>query len=139
MKGIKDIKIKAKTKDYGEWISGYYVYNNEYDIYFIFTGDWNGYRPNNYARFSCYIIDPKTIRRYTEHIDRFDEDLYEGDICSLEGYRGFREVSWDDEKHIWKWGDVDIEDVFDGTLEIIGNNIDNLELLKGESDGKGKN
>lgn len=137
---MREILFKAKRKDNGEWVEGYFVnlwmkHHNRYDP--LITTD------------ECsHNIDPETVGQYTGLIDRNNKKIFEDDIIKdhKNGNVGrvvFHNGSW------MVWGNyldtyeeflsnlcsVNYSKSFDRFVrgEVIGNIHDNPELLKGET------
>lgn len=140
---MREILFRGKRNDNGEWIiGGYYhgeVYNlDEIDIHYIIP--------------CCDLYDedlelveviPETVGQYTGLTDNNGERIWEGDIvrCKQErGNEGICVVIWfngafvacpisgnllEMTLHDYWYNDYDL-------VEIIGNETDNPELLKGE-------
>lgn len=74
--------FKAKRKDNGEWVYGYYMYSQYDDKDYIFTGN-NGYGLNDCREFEYYEIIPETLCQCTGLQDRDGKDIFENDIVSF--------------------------------------------------------
>lgn len=75
-------RVKAKRKDNGEWIKGFYVYNYDLDTHHIFIG--NVYLNDTNKFKSCETI-PETLCRCTELDDKDSEWIWENDILEYDG------------------------------------------------------
>ena len=77
---------KAKRKDNGEWVEGYYVCLNA-DRHFIYTGyaetDCGTYYPD------CHEVIPETVGRCTELKDKNGKWIFEGDILHIKTGKGW--------------------------------------------------
>lgn len=144
---------KAKRKDNGKWVEGYYVCLNE-NCHRIYTGyaekDGDDYYPEY-----CEVI-PETIRRCTGLKDKNGKLIFEGDIL-----RGFSYPFMSDGEYdyyalvVWSKdycafrirtvknpqskvrgisdGNTEFMDDWDSDdWEVIGNDYDNPELLEVE-------
>lgn len=120
---------RAKRIDSGEWVEGYLMDENYINMPFN-DNDVGG-------RFDEPIeVDPETICQYTGLNDENDRQIFEGDI--------FENYTEDEELYKVEWSEDDLKfnavEVFAGTtiglggfaggeISIIGNAIDNPELL----------
>lgn len=133
--------FKAKRKDNGEWVDGYYRADTDLDIHFICG--WNYYLSENGLEREPfeYEIDPDTLCQYTGLTDKNGKKIWENDICEMV-YNGVVYV------YVVVWDKTELD--FKGTngkenygrnfeylgcceeIEVIGNIFDNPELLEVE-------
>ena len=135
---MREILFKAKRIDNGEWVEGYLVkacqntYPNGYEII-----DKNGI---NYDELDCwqssftsYEVDEKTICQYTGLVDKKRNKIWENDIVNH--CEDFYVITWEKDDAMFALEDVyfGISESFKSAesrwCEIIGNTIDNPELL----------
>lgn len=76
---MKEIIFKAKREDNGKWVEGNYV--KKYDLsgkrHLILYVD-------NYVRWKCVGIDPKTLCQFTGLYDKNDKRIWENDIVNTD-------------------------------------------------------
>lgn len=137
---MRDIIFRGKREDNGEWVEGYYVCVSGVK-YYILTGN-PVIAPNNIT-IECYGVIPETVGQFTGLTDNNGERIWEGDIVRCKQERnneGICVVRWfngafvacsisgnllEMTLHDYWYNDYDL-------VEIIGNETDNPELLKGE-------
>lgn len=133
---MREILFKAKRKDNGEWVDGYYRADTDLDIHFICG--WNYYLSENGLEREPfeYEIDPDTLCQYTGLTDKNDKRIWENDII-----RTFENDSKDTLINIVKFIDgcfkvfkkhylpMNLDCYEKSDLESIGNIFDNLDLL----------
>ena len=129
---------KAKSKDNGEWVQGYYVkgldmYDKE--IHLIFEPATSFYSNGETA--GWHEIDPSTVCQCTGLKDKNGKLIWENDIAWDSDERAFYEIVWNQEDMCWNVEDADghkseFEECYVSTLEVNGNRFDNPELLESE-------
>lgn len=154
----REILFKAKRKDNGEWVEGYYIYHikrticpfgdsvkpedEQHVIMQDGFSDWNMPRDT-----VVYEIDPDTLCQYTGLTDKNGNEIWENDIISIVAYSYdepeddyFGIVTYCEKDACWslnnneKYGEIICECFGSYTTEIInhGNIFDNPELLEVE-------
>lgn len=146
----REILFKAKKKDNGEWVEGYYIYHikrticplgdsvkpedEQHVIMQDGFSDWN--MPRNTV---VYEINPDTLCQYTGLTDKNGRKIWENDICEIvyDGTIHIHVVVWDKTELDFKGtnGKEDYGCNFEylGCCEeivVIGNIFDNPDLLE---------
>lgn len=137
---MREILFKAKRKDNGKWIEGYYV--KEYDLldnewHLIFHAD--SYKVWEYAK-----IDPKTLCQFTGLCDRHGNKIWEngivtcqtkygGDIGKVVFHNGKFCVLWNSTYHYSRNGKCENYYDINTKNSVKGNVFDNPELLQEET------
>lgn len=136
----REILFKAKRKDNGEWVEGYYVKfklepnTNLSDVIFIpFKTDRNG-------EWGWIKVDPDTLCQYTGLTDKNGQKIWENDILKAhldEIYPEditYTKIIWSECRFCTKENhssDVETLKKWDGEyFEVCGNIFDNPELLE---------
>ena len=132
----RQILFKAKRKDNGEWVEGYYL-NIAKVNHFICTGKikLDGALKGIVAP-EMYAIDPDTLCQYTGLTDKNGKKIWENDIleCGMRlrvSWHHFK-ASWVLSKKGWMYNHFFGESVEPEDVEVIGNIFDNPELLEVE-------
>ena len=136
----REILFKAKRKDNGEWVEGYYVKTRlgtdikPSDVIFV------PFKINRNEEWGWIKIDPDTLCQYTGFTDKNSKKIWENDIL-VEKHKGIvtmkYRVVFDLEEGAWmletksgaryRIGVVNQRD-----FEVCGNIFDNPELLEVE-------
>jgi len=134
---MKEYKFRGKRIDNGEWVYGVPLFYG--DGIFISTGELKN---NNGAdwRIKAFEVDPETVGQYIEHLDSNKKEIYSEDIVEANIYSDevpqILDVYYNDfmTAFVIDYVDSDSEVVpigfFAGSLRIIGNSIENPELLE---------
>lgn len=133
---MREILFKAKREDNGKWVEGNYV--KKYDLsgkrHLILYVD-------NYVRWKCVGIDPKTLCQFTGLYDKNGKRIWENDVVWLvyDGKKHIYQIIWDNSELDFKAtnGEENYGSNFEYLLccdeiEVIGNIFDNKELLQEE-------
>ena len=136
----REILFKAKRKDNGEWVEGYYL-NIAKINHFICTGKikLDGALKGIIAP-EMYVIDPDTLCQYTELTDKNGNRIWENDICkitsdTLDGYEYFIcKYESENARYVFEHNNIIIEfgDIYPYEIETVGNIFDNTDLLEVE-------
>lgn len=131
---MREILFKAKRKDNGEWVEGYYRADPDLDTHYICG--WNYYASENGLERELFEeeIDPNTICQYTGLTDKNGEKIWENDIldCGMKlrvSWHHFK-ASWVLSKKGWMYNHFFGESVEPEDVEVIGNIFDNADLLE---------
>lgn len=128
---------KAKRKDNGEWVIGFYVYINK--KHYIYTGQL--IRSGLYDIAERFEVDPSTICQCTGLKDKNSNLIWENDIVRTiyDGIEHIYQVIWDKSELDFKAtnGKEFYKTNFEylpccEEVEVIGNIFDNPELLESE-------
>lgn len=136
---------KAKRKDNGEWVEGYYINLGDRHHY-ICAGKLN--ITKGYPEFVHYAVIPETVCECTGLTDKNGNRIFEGDIIETLGVKKYRfEIRYGKyiprEYCLYKFKDYECfgwfahmgkEDYqignYGGLYKVIGNIYDNPELLE---------
>lgn len=134
---MREILFRGKKVDNGEWVEGYYVYDESEQI----TEHPAAYI-HHLNRHPCgwdlipFEVIPETVGQYTGLTDKNGTKIFEGDILtahfvSNRSKQHFK-VIFENGAFLFDNGSVKVPvwDIY--CLKIIGNIHDNPELLKGE-------
>ena len=127
---MREIKFRGKRVDNGEWVVGDIVHHDGV-ISYIGQHFYDG-------AMIMRDLQPETIGQFTGLHDKNGKEIYEGDIlfdtvtgnfATVEVLNGNFYVNWGDWPD-WSWEEMACDHL--DRLEIIGNNYENPELLRGE-------
>lgn len=125
----REILFKAKRKDNGKWVEGYYrrIPCMRMLEHYIMPRN-----PKN--RMEQYAIDPDTICQYTGLTDKNGRKIWENDIvhCGTKlrvSWHHFK-ASWVLSKKGWLYNHFFGEAVEPEDVEVFGNIFDNADLLE---------
>ncbi len=132
---MKEILFKAKRKNNGEWVEGYYTADPDLDMHFIFG--WSYYACENGLEGEPfeYEINPDTLCQYTGLKDRNGIRIWENDIIKHEQSDTIGTVKWYQEDYTgWCVDDMVIDeqqftDEMWDECKVIGNIFDNADLF----------
>ena len=127
----REILFKAKRKDNGKWVEGYYRRIPCMGMLEHYIMPRN---PKN--RMEQYAIDPDTICQYTGLTDKNGQKIWENDIvhCGTKlrvSWHHFK-ASWVLSKKGWLYNHFFGEAVEPEDVEVVGNVLDNADLLEVE-------
>lgn len=134
----REILFKAKRKDSGEWVEGYYVYCRKRHYILPVLNKAIGFdeREDEWIE-----IDPDTICQYTGLTDKNGKKIWENDILRRDGYWNIRIEfengvfmvrNADKVQYINRVTCTSINTFNIKSYEVIGNIFDNPELLEVE-------
>lgn len=129
---MREILFKAKRKDNGKWVEGYYQKRFDLDgseQHLIF---WS----KSYTVWEYAKIDPDTLCQFTGLTDKNGKKIWENDIvhCGTKlrvSWHHFK-ASWVLSKKGWLYNHFFGEAVEPEDVEVVGNVFDNPDLLEVE-------
>lgn len=144
-------KYRAKKLENGnEWVYGYYLYIPQYDCHYILTGNIVSYpidlvHPHlTTSGFEWILVDGKTVQQATGAFDKSSNEVYDGDVvkvyltqdADIKVYSpettktGVVVYNENNANYFLKGNFMHFNDWSYNDFEVIGNIIDNPELLK---------
>ena len=134
---MREILFKAKRRDTGEWIEGYY--QKRFDCFGFIENLI--FRSKSKIEWEYAEIDENTLCQYTGLTDKNGNKIWENDICSTDLERPFLIVEFRNGGFMYNCndGNKDYYDIMlptepleqkDKYTEVIGNIFDNPELLQ---------
>jgi len=145
MKDLSNLICRAKRKDNGDWVEGYYFPYQ--DMHFMFTTEAKN-SEHFYLMDYAIEVDPKTVGRHTGLTDKNGKKIFEGDMVTYpDGDGGYEYcdittnigvVTWATDSacfYATNANTSEFPDTWDciTEIEVIGNIYDTPEILEGDT------
>lgn len=93
----REILFRGKRKLNGNWVYGYYVYNEDENKHLIYAAN---------LTMACFEVIPETVGQFTSRTDMKDVKIFSGDINHDGGICIWNE---DDASFCWDYSNLGIE------------------------------
>ena len=152
---MREILFKAKRKDNGEWVEGYYCKISETTYAFAEDYEKHPIPVHHYIlqesmtdwglpnKFWQYEIDPETLCQYTGLKDKNGNRIWENDVVKDDNKLLLGTVIWLQDDYDYMGWFLDDENLVEPEMmketmwrdcEVLGNLFDNPELLGGHDE-----
>lgn len=134
---MRDILFRGKRLDNGEWVEGFFAEKKD-PLLDLLESDVRDAFILAQARGDFFVtwfpVDPSTVGQFTGLNDKNGEQIFEGDILTVDGEDGFFVLEFqEDTTRFVMSGDcmvVDFDNFWSYEVEVVGNRVDNSELLE---------
>lgn len=131
---MRDILFRGKRLDKGEWVEGFFAEKKDP----LLESDVRNAFILAQARGDFFVtwfpVDPSTVGQFTGLNDKNGEQIFEGDILTVDGEDGFFVLEFqEDTTRFVMSGDcmvVDFDNFWSYEVEVAGNRVDSSELLE---------
>ena len=139
---MREILFRAKRKDNGKWVEGYYVphiVGGKIVHHYILTGEASLEETKDDSLVLDFYreeIAPETLCQYTGLTDKNGRKIWENDILDIGEKTKLRvswhtfKASWVVSKSGWMFNHFFGESIEPEDVEVVGNVFDNPELLE---------